>query len=77
MVFQKMNKVKKGALTFLFTQTWVEKSIRFLALSDQNASSHCSIRPLEIMPQCQAVHRITSGEEHQKIKQKRNGKRKN
>ena len=75
MVFRKMNMVKeRGTNLFIYINTG-GKFVWAIALSDQIACLHLSLSPPQIVPRCQAVHKMASGEEHRKIKQKRNGKR--
>ena len=76
MVFRKMNMVKERSTNLFIYINTGGKFVWAIALSDQIACFHLPLSPLKIVPRCQAVHKMASGEEHQKIKQKRNGKRK-
>ena len=77
MVFLKMNTVKeRGTNLFIYVNT-SGKYVWPFPLSDQIACFHLSLSPLQIVPRCQAVHKMASGEEHQKIKQKKMEREKN
>ena len=76
MVFLKLNTIKeRGTNLFIYVNT-SGKFVWPFALSDQIACFHLSLSPLQIVPRCQAVHKMASGEEHQKIKHQKKKKKK-